>query len=413
MRTINIHAREFYYKTTKRALKSTTDPPGEYSAKNALVVFTCIERGDNDEIVQRAVEDIIKHAKTVKADEIIVYPYAHLSSNLEAPRKAASLLAKFVELLNNNGWKAVRAPFGWYKEFKINAAGHPLAELSRTFSPEEKKESQRKLGILMEDGSGKLTEYLDRFGFKFEEGIIKISYPWKMLLEGHSNINQKDFCILSGHYLPHEVKGECALYATLYILRGEKEYEIQDIAFPGNGDDKLLENLEVASHNNVLWVRTKGFRASIGIRLDERTLLFHNAFTIALIADRLKDIERGETPILPLKYSPIQAGIIELGEDMEEYISEVIRTVRKAGLIRIHIEQKAKIGDSLRWLGRRWVPIIIIVGPREKETRTIVVRTRKTGDQRVIGINELEEYIKRLIRSEEKHAPEAQGSMKK
>ncbi len=62
----------------------------------------------------------------------MIYPYAHLSSNLADADKGISLLNLFEEKLNElNEFEVHRSPFGWYKAFKISCKGHPLSELSR------------------------------------------------------------------------------------------------------------------------------------------------------------------------------------------------------------------------------------------------------------------------------------------
>ncbi|MBU1501764.1 MAG: threonine--tRNA ligase, partial [Nanoarchaeota archaeon] len=75
------------------------------------------------------VEDI---AKQVKAKDVVLYPYAHLSNNLSAPDVASEVLEKAEKELGKS-FKVVKAPFGYYKEFELKVKGHPLSELSRSF----------------------------------------------------------------------------------------------------------------------------------------------------------------------------------------------------------------------------------------------------------------------------------------
>ncbi len=111
---------------------------GEASAENALVAFVTVEDVDAqniDDVVGQAVEDILDVARKVKADIIVVYPYAHLSSKLAPPDVALEALRRLEERLRARGARVLRAPFGWYKEFELECYGHPLAELSREFRP--------------------------------------------------------------------------------------------------------------------------------------------------------------------------------------------------------------------------------------------------------------------------------------
>ncbi len=69
------------------------------------------------------------HAKQVQAKNVVLFPYAHLSSNLASPSLALDILNETAKSLK--GFKVIQAPFGHYKEFEIKVKGHPLSELSR------------------------------------------------------------------------------------------------------------------------------------------------------------------------------------------------------------------------------------------------------------------------------------------
>jgi threonyl-tRNA synthetase len=68
----------------------------------------------------------------------MVYPYAHLSTNLASREPAISILKALEEKLAQKGYEVSRSPFGWYKSFTITAKGHPLSELSRTITVDTK-----------------------------------------------------------------------------------------------------------------------------------------------------------------------------------------------------------------------------------------------------------------------------------
>ena len=110
--------------------------------EEALTVFIAVESVDETgrgEVVSRAVDDIRKVAGQVNTDRIMLYPYAHLSSDLSSPSFAVSVLKELEEILSPD-YEVSRAPFGWYKAFRISCKGHPLSELSKTIRPEKKEE---------------------------------------------------------------------------------------------------------------------------------------------------------------------------------------------------------------------------------------------------------------------------------
>src|SRR3989344_1172881 len=140
MRIINLHCDYIRFKPLKKALKSVEDlkdkEKDQKEIKDPLVVLTAVEKGDDDNTVKQLVESIQKTAKEVKATQIVLYPYAHLSSNLANPDTAKEYLVEAEQALTALSFKVTRAPFGYYKEFELKCKGHPLSELSKEFRSE-------------------------------------------------------------------------------------------------------------------------------------------------------------------------------------------------------------------------------------------------------------------------------------
>ncbi len=154
-----IHSDYIEYEVKKPA-KGAEEIPNERKSgrmDEALVVFTAIERDDGDKDISIATEEIIRMAETVKAERIMVYPYAHLSSFLAPPNTAVKLLKDLESTLRESfDGEVSRAPFGWYKAFKISCKGHPLSELSREIkakSDATKPKGEDRFIILNFDGS--------------------------------------------------------------------------------------------------------------------------------------------------------------------------------------------------------------------------------------------------------------------
>ncbi|HIQ51045.1 MAG TPA: hypothetical protein EYH54_03675, partial [Nautiliaceae bacterium] len=153
MKLLFWHSDYIKVKPTKEALKEK-DEKFEIEEKNEpLVVLVSIEK-DDEKFLDFAVEEIEEVFNQVKAKSIVVYPYAHLSSNLESPTKAKELLSKIVEKLKEKGYQVKKAPFGWYKEFEVRVKGHPLSELSRTIDEEyfNKKQAKKTKETKKEEG---------------------------------------------------------------------------------------------------------------------------------------------------------------------------------------------------------------------------------------------------------------------
>ena len=131
MKILSLHCDYIRFKPLKKALKHPEELKGkkEQEIKEALVILTAVEKGDSsaDELVE-SIKDI---AKQVNAKNIVLYPYAHLSSNLANPEIAVKILKDAESKLKKEKFKVSRAPFGYYKEFELKVKGHPLSELSR------------------------------------------------------------------------------------------------------------------------------------------------------------------------------------------------------------------------------------------------------------------------------------------
>lgn len=116
-----------------------------FRVEEVLVVMTTVEEEDDEGVVYDAVDEILQVAEKVKPKEILIYPYAHLSEKLAPPEDAIKLLKMLTKNIEDRGWRVHRAPFGWYKAFRISVKGHPLAELSRRIIP--KKKEEKRVGV--------------------------------------------------------------------------------------------------------------------------------------------------------------------------------------------------------------------------------------------------------------------------
>ena len=134
MKVLLLHADYIEWKPTTPALRSAEPTVKEWTrVEEPLVVMVSVEEGDNEEKVAEVVKDIEEQFNRVKPKTIVVYPWVHLSQRPSKPSRALVLIKKIAEELEKRGYEVYRAPFGWYKAFRISVKGHPLAELSRSF----------------------------------------------------------------------------------------------------------------------------------------------------------------------------------------------------------------------------------------------------------------------------------------
>lgn len=147
MRILLIHSDYLNYNVKNKTpvAEEIEDAKKQGAFDESLVVFTAVEKDDENNpqgIVKNLVKEVIKTNDQVKAENIVLYPYAHLSSSLSSPKVAVQVLKDAEKTLIGEGLNVKRVPFGWYKAFEISCKGHPLSELSRTITAEEEDEEE-------------------------------------------------------------------------------------------------------------------------------------------------------------------------------------------------------------------------------------------------------------------------------
>lgn len=135
MRILQLHSDYIEYEPVKKEITIAEDAEKKTQRFEEIVVlFTCVEEGDNKAVAKGAIDETKEFLKNLKANRILLYPYAHLSSRLSRPEKALEIMKAMEKYAKEAGIETYRAPFGWTKRFTIAVKGHPLAEQSREIS---------------------------------------------------------------------------------------------------------------------------------------------------------------------------------------------------------------------------------------------------------------------------------------
>ena len=132
MRILQLHCDHIEYTPTKKEIKSAEDieDPQTTRLEELVVVFVAIEDGDDSSVAQNAISQIKSSMEKIGCKKLLLYPYAHLSSNLAKPSTAMSLLKEMEDGASELD-EVSHSPFGWTKSYKIQVKGHPLAESSK------------------------------------------------------------------------------------------------------------------------------------------------------------------------------------------------------------------------------------------------------------------------------------------
>ncbi|MCL6577852.1 MAG: threonine--tRNA ligase [Candidatus Bathyarchaeota archaeon] len=188
MRILQLHSNFIEYKPVQKEIAMAEEAEKKATRLEEIVVlFTAVEEGDNTTVAKKAIDEVYAFLEKLKVNRIIIYPYAHLSSNLAKPTEALKIVKAMETYAKEKGIETHRAPFGWNKQFTISIKGHPLAEQSRVILPakaKEEKEEKVSEAVKAEEKlesfwyilepNGKMTQVKD-FNFKKHENLEKFA----------------------------------------------------------------------------------------------------------------------------------------------------------------------------------------------------------------------------------------------
>ncbi len=188
MRILQLHSNFIEYKPIQKEIAVAEETEKKTTRLEEIVVlFTAVEEGDDTSVARKAIDEAQAFLEKLKVNRILIYPYAHLSSNLAKPTDALKVIKAMESCAKENGIETYRAPFGWNKQFAISIKGHPLAEQSRVILPAKAKiEKEEKVSeavkaeekleslwhILQPDG--KMTP-VKEFNFRGNETLQKLA----------------------------------------------------------------------------------------------------------------------------------------------------------------------------------------------------------------------------------------------
>ena len=146
MRILLLHCDHAEYRPIKKEIKLAEDvEPMPDSIDDGAVAFVTVEAGDDGggdggAAAAAAAAEIAKSLGRIGCRRLLVYPYAHLGTNLAPPAAALAVLRDLEERVrgalsapdgDGAGPPDVRrAPFGWTKSYSLSVKAHPLAEHS-------------------------------------------------------------------------------------------------------------------------------------------------------------------------------------------------------------------------------------------------------------------------------------------
>ena len=98
MRILQLHSDYIEYKPIKREIENAEKCEKKTKRyEDIVVLFTSVEEEDSEKIARKAVEEVKETLEKISAKRVLIYPYAHLSSQLAKPQKALRILKAMEE----------------------------------------------------------------------------------------------------------------------------------------------------------------------------------------------------------------------------------------------------------------------------------------------------------------------------
>jgi threonyl-tRNA synthetase len=184
MRLLQLHSDFIEYEPIQKEIRDAEDiiSKSKTRLEDLVVAFVAVENRDDESIAKMAVDDIKKYLDMVKSTRLLIYPYAHLSSDLAPPTVAINIIKSLESFAKGTINQVYRAPFGWTKSFNIKVKGHPLAENSKKISKNQEHVPANQSHEEKESSALKHEEKLQSFWYIAQPGgqIIPVSkYTFK------------------------------------------------------------------------------------------------------------------------------------------------------------------------------------------------------------------------------------------
>ncbi|MDQ3969639.1 MAG: threonine--tRNA ligase, partial [Thermoproteota archaeon] len=172
MRLLQLHSDFIEYEPIEKEIRDAEEivSKSKIRLEDLVVVFIAVENRDDESVAKIAVDEIKKYLDMVKSSRLLIYPYAHLSSDLASPTLAIDIIKSVESFAKGSINQVYRAPFGWTKSFNIKVKGHPLAENSKEISKQEEHKHADQLHREKESSALKDEEKLQSFWYIAQPG---------------------------------------------------------------------------------------------------------------------------------------------------------------------------------------------------------------------------------------------------
>jgi len=101
---------------------------------------------------------------------------------------------------------------------------------------------------------------------------------------------------------------------------------------------------------------------------------------------------------LPMWIAPVQVMVAPITDEADDYAKEVVDVLKRNGIKAEGDYRNEKISYKVREHSSKKIPMIMAVGKREMENRTVAVRRLGSDKQEVVGLDKVVDDLKQEIR---------------
>ena len=356
-----MHADRIEYTPVKKEIREAEDiEPRTVKESDIVVLFTAFERGDDAGLAARAVAESREFLAKLGTKRVMLYPFAHLSQDLAPPAEALALLLAMEKDAVAAGLDVHRAPFGWTKALEIKVKGHPLAEMSRSYSnaapqaprPRPKRElteAEAMARIRRSDFANLpgtdhriIGERLDLFSFQeVSPGMVYLHEKGFRLRNTLVDYLRQEFA-RDGY---QEVSTPSLANTALWQVSGHSAHYKDNMFLTALGDEELgMKPMNCPSHFLIYRTRKWSFR-ELPVRYATFDPLFRNELSgVASGLFRVKALTQDDGHIIATEE--------QAGEEMGKLLSMMERVYTTFGLtykVKISTRPDDSMGSEEEW----------------------------------------------------------------
>ncbi len=176
----------------------------------------------------------------------------------------------------------------------------------------------------------------------------------------------------------------------LYYLSGHLPYYSEDLYAPIDieGEQYYLRPMNCPT---ITWCTGRGPAATVSCRSRSPNTGPSIARFVAFLTEHFAGA-------FPVWLAPEQVRIIPIMPELSEYADEVCDILVEAGLRADVDSSDGRLNGKVRAAVTRKIPLIVVIGRREAEQRTVSVRTR-SGQEVSMSLDTFVSYANELVRS--------------